>query len=289
MSIRDIQGFPPIGVILPNIVNGRLTLTSGTPITTTDVSAATTLYFTPYMGNYIRLWDGRVWDYYAFDEVSIAIPGALDSNYDVFGFLNGGKLALELVIWSDGITRATSLVLKDGAYVKNGEPNKLYLGTIRTTSAGQGEDSISKRFVWNYYNRAERKLLVTDGTNNWTYATASYRQYNNTNANRVEFVIGMNERPVFLHFITDCRSNGAAVGVVGIGLDSTTTNNAELMNPFGAVASVRGAAMATYRGYPGAGYHFLQLLEWASAATITFFGDAGTTVVQSGASGFLHG
>ena len=41
--------------------NGRLTLTSGTPVTTNDVTAATTIYYTPYKGNAIQLYNGTNW------------------------------------------------------------------------------------------------------------------------------------------------------------------------------------------------------------------------------------
>lgn len=41
--------------------NGRLTLTTGTPITTSDVTASTSVYFTPYKGNRIALFNGCSW------------------------------------------------------------------------------------------------------------------------------------------------------------------------------------------------------------------------------------
>lgn len=44
--------------LFPSICQGRLTLTSGTPVTTSDVTAATTIYFTPYKGNRIALCGG---------------------------------------------------------------------------------------------------------------------------------------------------------------------------------------------------------------------------------------
>src|SRR6185436_9706895 len=45
-------------VIRTDVCDGRLTLTSGTPVTTGDVTAATTLYFTPNGGNQIALYTG---------------------------------------------------------------------------------------------------------------------------------------------------------------------------------------------------------------------------------------
>src|SRR3954467_15935764 len=40
---------------------GRLTLTSATPVTTTDVTGATTIYYALHKGNHIPLYDGTNW------------------------------------------------------------------------------------------------------------------------------------------------------------------------------------------------------------------------------------
>src|SRR5574337_954655 len=60
--------------ILPG---GRLTLTSGTPVTTSDVTGATTVYYTPYLHNLIPLWDGQNWAPVEFSETHQAelFPG----------------------------------------------------------------------------------------------------------------------------------------------------------------------------------------------------------------------
>lgn len=51
---------------------GRLTLTSGTPVTTSDVTNAATLYYTPYIANTIGLWNGISWQNLTFLETSLA-------------------------------------------------------------------------------------------------------------------------------------------------------------------------------------------------------------------------
>ena len=40
---------------------GRLTLESGVPVSTSDQTAKTTVYYTPYVHNVINLWDGADW------------------------------------------------------------------------------------------------------------------------------------------------------------------------------------------------------------------------------------
>jgi hypothetical protein len=61
--------------VMPNLspCNCRLTLTSGTPVTTADVTAATTLYLDPYLGNQIWIYGGAGigWLPFSFSELSI--------------------------------------------------------------------------------------------------------------------------------------------------------------------------------------------------------------------------
>jgi hypothetical protein len=51
---------------------GRLTLTSGTPVTTSDVTAAQTLYYTPYIHDQIALYTGS-WAGVTFSEKSLKL------------------------------------------------------------------------------------------------------------------------------------------------------------------------------------------------------------------------
>ena len=141
--------------VLNNIVNGRITLSTGVPVTTSDVTAATTIYFTPYQGNNISLYDGSaIWNVISFTELSIAVPATTATMYDVFCYNNSGAATLEVLAWTNDTTRATALVLQNGVYVKSGATTRRYLGSFRTTGvSGQTEDSVANRFVWNYYNR----------------------------------------------------------------------------------------------------------------------------------------
>lgn len=49
---------------------GRLTLTSGVPIMQNDVASTGTVYYTPYFGNSIEVWDGSVLIPYVFTEIT---------------------------------------------------------------------------------------------------------------------------------------------------------------------------------------------------------------------------
>jgi hypothetical protein len=268
--------------------DGRLTLTSGTPITTSNVTGAGTIYFTPFRGNRIALYDGTRWRLYAFTEKSAALSGhTTNVPVDVFIYDNAGTLTLELVNWTNGTTRATALTTQDGVYVKSGATTRRYLGTFCPTAAATTEDSDSRRFVWNYYNRIPRYLSAVETTNSWNYTTATWRQTNNVTtvgATRVEIVIGVAEDLIEAGtHMAQVYNSGANVGAgQGIGIDSTSTNSAQV---FGGVALTAGGQSTgcQYRGYPGIGYHYLQWLERSGAAgTTTWVGDNGGAEQQSG-------
>ena len=162
-TVVTISNLSISGNVSPSICQGRLTLESGVPVSSTNQSGKTTLYFTPYDGNMIGLFDGTdTWTVYAIAEKSIAIPATTNTNYDVFMYDNAGTPTLELLAWTDATTRATALTTQDGILVKTGATTRRYLGTIRTIgTSGQCEDTLTKRFVWNYYNRADRPLQVS--------------------------------------------------------------------------------------------------------------------------------
>lgn len=274
-------------------IAGRLTLTSNTPVTTSDVTAATTLYFTPFNGSKIALYNGYFWHYYTLTELSIAIPSTTNTNYDVFIYADSaGVIALELTAWSNDTTRATALTTQDGVYVKTGSLTRRYLGTIRTTGVnGQCEDSQTKRFVWNYYNRIFRRLRRVDSTATWTYAGAgAMRSMNNSTDNRVEVVIGVVEDILDLFF--ELSGEGSSINwQAGIGINSTSSDGSDSSDVVVA-GTFRLPVFAKINHYPALGYTFYQMLEGSAAGTATFYG----TSVVSGSirrfsylQGWIHG
>lgn len=271
------------------ICNGRATLTSGTAITTSDVTAATNIYWTPHDGNRIAIYDGTNWIPYAFSETTLSLAGlAASTPYDVYGYISAGALALEAVAWTNGTTRATAYALQDGIKVKSGTTTKRHLFSFRTTSTiGQTEDSFANRLLSNTYNAVPRILRIRDTTDSWTYATAAYRSWNNSTANRVTFMRGFNETPVIFEFTGLLSQTGSVAGGIGIGLGSTTVNSAYVYT-YG-IPTFTVPIVARYSDMPALGYNYLQLLEYATGATVTFYGDVGATYIQSGAIGAVWG
>jgi hypothetical protein len=211
----------------------RLTLGAGIAVTTTDVTAAGTLYTAPITGDRISLYTGAYWKTFASNLPYKALSGLTGGKpYDVFMYLSGTTPTLEFLEWTDATTRATELTYASGAYVltKLGDPTRRYLGTFYTTGTTTTEDSDTKRYLWNYYHRKPRKLKKFETTDTWTYNVNTWRQANGAAANQVDFVIGVMEDLLTV----DCRAMGQDAGATitsfaaAVGLDSTTAPAAEL-------------------------------------------------------------
>lgn len=198
------------------VCDGRLTLASGTPVTTTDQTAKTTLYFTPYTGNRISLYDGTRWVPYVFSELSYDLTGlAANKNYDAFVYDSAGTIYLDIVAWTNDSTRATALTTQDGVYVKTGDATWRYVGTWRATgTTGQCEDSVTSRFVWNMYNRVRRYLFRFENTTH-NYAGNAYRAWNGDTTQFLAFVVGLDD-VVQYELNTQCRADATAAGTVVI-------------------------------------------------------------------------
>ena len=262
-----------------SLCQGRLTLTSGTPVTTSDVTAATTIYFTPYKGNQIGLYSGATWNLFAFSEISLSLSGyTADKNYDIWVYDNSGTVTLDSTVWTNDTTRATALTTQDGVYVKSGATTRRYVGTIRITgTTGQTEDSVTKRFVWNHYNQEPRLLLKTVSTASWTYQTATYRQCNADTANQVDLVAGLSTQ-VWLEFGIATESRADTTATASIGVDSTTASSAVVTRNqylYSTLTNFERLHRASYIGYPAVGRHYYAMLEQAVAASgnCTWYGN----------------
>lgn len=267
----------------PAVCTGRLTLSSGAPIPTTDLTGVSTLYFTPFRGKNIALYDGTRWELHAFTERSLALSGlTTDSNYDVFLYDNSGTLTLELsAVWTNDTTRADAISLTDGIYLKSSATTRRYLGTIRTTGTTTTEDSKAKRFVWNASNRVQYCDFRAEGTNSWTNSGNGTWSAMNSGSSvwKFEFVRGLNEDNVCASVEIAARNDSGSVPSTAIAFDSTSsvdiTKTTFSVNQEANV--VTGAAQFT--DMSSLGYHYLQGVQTTSDTnTATWFGDNGGSV-----------
>jgi hypothetical protein len=257
----------------PGVAGGRLTLTTAVPVTTADVTGAGTIYYTPYIGNYISLFDGANWITHTFTEKSLALTATDAKNYDVFMYNNAGTLTMELsAAWATDTTRTDAIVLQNGVYVKSGATTRRYLGTFRASGSNVTEDSVTKRFVWNYQNRTQRCIRKGIVTTTWAYTTGAWRYSNNDSTFIIGMVCGLNEDSI--HLINSTIFNSTNVGVVtaglGVSLDSGTAPSGTNIYVSAYGSGVPGYTASSFNEYPGVGYHFLASAEYG-ALGMTFF------------------
>ncbi len=291
-----------------HVCDGRITATSGNAVTTADVAGTANVYYTPYKGNRIALYDGSsTWNTRSFSEITVSLSGATaDKPYDIFAYDNAGVVTIEKLIWTNTTTRATALTTQDGVLVKNGVTTRRYLGTIYiNASGGQTDDTTEKRYIWNYYHRQFRALRRVESTGTWTYTTATWRQANGAAANQVDVVIGVAETPVVLSLIVASKNSTAATSSVNVNRHAAITLDVTNAMNLDTVAVRSGMETANQMffdindpyvhalnmtHYPAIGRHYYAWIESATAVgTATWFGASpNSDTMQHGMSGFLY-
>jgi hypothetical protein len=282
LAAVDVSGGPDSVKLLVNYLiamggtppGGRLTVSTGVPVTTSDVTGAGTLYYAPYLNNRICIYDGTRWRLYNFSQISLSLTITSGSNYDVFVYDNSGTLTLELSnAWTNATTRADALTTQDGVVVKSGATTRLWLGAIRASGSNITEDSKAKRFVANAYNKVQRRLYVTDTTASWTYS-GGIRQANANSANKVEVLsLTGNLAPSFLDLFLGCTAvtGGASYGSVGIGEDSTSAYApTDYIGVQAGQSSAASAIWAKIAIQAPLGYHAYNWLEQTNGNNVDF-------------------
>ena len=275
-----------------NTFNARLTSVSGNPVPTTNQTAITTIYLTPYNGNQISLYNGTSWSTASFSEIALPLAGLLaNTNYDIFVYDNAGSATLEAVAWTDNITRAISLTTQDGIYVKSGDSTRRYVGTIRTTSvAGQTEDTAKNRLLWNLYNQIIRKFyFVGNGSYVSNIGFGNWQPWLNDTSYTLSFVVGVSTNPVIVRFDGLHSVSGSGTAAIGLGFDGANpvqaTNHTIGSNSTGTVLTV---AAADFNRIVADGFHTLQAMQSPGSSSTTFYGLVGSTI-SYGVNGFLMG
>lgn len=273
---------------------GRLSLTSATPVTTTDVTG-TTLYYALYKGDKIKLYNTTLsaWFTHTFAERSIDNSGlSVDTNYDVFMYDNVGTLTLELLAWSTATARATALVYQDGILCKTGALDRRYLGTVRTwdnaatptfADVGGAGTTIVRRYVWNYYNRVVRPMYRNAATDTWTWATGSWQLWENANADSMfRVLVGVDEDSISAQLVANTDTTTTGVGRISIALDVTAIGKVAAI-----ISGATKSSTAIFDELVGIGYHEIRFLEYGAAAFVQRGDNGAPTNNQAGAVGSM--
>jgi hypothetical protein len=296
-----------VGVAVPP--QGRLTLQTATPVMITTQAAKTTIYYTPYQGNLVPIYDGTNFSMSAFSELSVLTtdttksPAAIGASKvnDWFVWNDAGTLRIgHGPDWTSDTVRSagTALVMVNGIWLNNAAITNgpaasrgTYVGTTRSNASSQLDfiygaigalGTAGRVFLWNMYNRCPWAMLVCDSTDSWSNATQVWREANGSTTMIVEYVTGQDENTIdaVYYGIGQTTSQAARVGV---GYDAT---NAIAPNSITATnaAATRITIPALFRGRAGLGYHFVAALEYGGSG-VTYYGDFGSPGVdQSGFS-----
>jgi len=282
----------------PELQDFRLSLVSGNPIFPTDVINASTLYLTPSTGNRISLYNGSIFQPFSTGEISTAFPGSPGLVCDVFCFDSGGTPALTFAGWATDTARAQAIVRLGGVWVNAANTGQRYIGTIRTTNAGQCTDAYANRSVWNNDNRALRALrkveiLVSD----WTYSVSAWRVANGNANNCVQWVMGLDQEPIVLAVAGAAANTGSGTLIgLSIGLDAVTpgqfTQNPAFYSPSTPGVFLNNTSSMNDFLFDGGGTRLVQIgfhtanwIEYSGGGTTTFAGSA----VHAGLMGYLKG
>ena len=283
---------------------GRLTLQSNTPVMISPASGSTVIYYTPYIGNKIPIFDGSVMNMTAFTQVigdttdTTKNPGAVAPNsiQDWFVWNDAGTIWLcHGPQWTSNTLRAPTSgdiervagLWVNHAAIANGPAAQrgTYVGTTFADANAklswvQGSRALGGGagflYVWNAYNRVATFTQVTEATGNWVPAANTlvvWRPLNSSVGNRISYVAGLAE-DVLLAAIY--QPIGAIVGSwVGAAIGFDSVNTASGPTGFALVPAVSFFCELNAANILNAamGAHYVQSLEWVYSAGHTFYGD----------------
>lgn len=299
-----------IGFPLARAFGGRLTLVSGSPIVTADQLAKTTIYYTPFVGDLMPIYNGARWEQKQFSELALSLDSDAGhtgyhqsgKNFDLFAVDDAGVIRLcsgpawssdtargagagttELTRLNGLLVNANAMTARFGAAAGNTvavPANRAsYLGSFRASANGQTQFSFgavsaggteAKLFLWNMYNRRGVSAFVGDNTDSWAYSTATIRASNNSATMRVSLIVGQNDDDFDAEHLA-LVSGSSSVGSAGVGLDSTAAFNGKIGCGGGSFVI---PCPGRYAGKVGLGFHFLSANERGNTS-VAFYGDAG--------------
>ena len=241
---------------------GYLTLTSGTPVITGDVTAATSVYYTPYSGLLVPIYNGASFvptSIVSELQLTLVSAHAASQIYDVFIFNNNGVATVVTgPTWAAGTsgsvtagscargtgTGGAALARVQGIYTnavqitaRNGSTTytinanlATYVGSIFMDGTN-GQVSCYRSYgqsrkwgVWNLYNQQTISFKAGDGTGSWI-PSGTLGPANAATANSLTTFCGLAQSSYELVYRQGVSVTGAASPstiLAGLGVNSTT-------------------------------------------------------------------
>lgn len=294
---------------------GRLTLTSGTPVLTGNVTGATSVIYALNGGNLVPIYDGTNMIPTAVPELSnvnansstgSAGPAVVANNscYDYFVWSNAGTPTLTRgPLWTSTLIRSAGTVLTrvngvllNSVSITNGPAASrgTYVGTgcsngtatfdwfIGGAASGGSAGFFS---LWNYYNRVLTTAFVVDNGATYTYSIGSARQARASAGNQVSFVLGLQEDGIAVSYAARSQTSGGilAAGGTGIGLDLTSSYSCSsgiFQAPVAVAVPVGNTNSCNLQ--VGIGLHFIAALENSDGSNANTYDAASNNTLSTG-------
>lgn len=279
---------------------GRLTLVSNTPVMTSDQAGVSTVYYTPYKGQIVPLYNGASWAGFDFTQMSVALDNTNWTSgnlYDFFVFSNNGTPTLGYgPAWTSATARSAAIQQLNGTWVNSAQitlrtsssqtyvvsaNQATYVGTGLASANGQitmqmnpsaaSDGSNPIMGLWNAYNRVRTDCNNEDSTPSWTYSSATWRHANGQSTNRIRYVDGLGQSPVVGNY--GCIVASGTSMNPSVGLERDWSSGA----PSGSCPSMAGASTASLLAQnnwsPAMGLHEIDAVETDNGTTAsTFYG-----------------
>lgn len=294
---------------------GRLTLSSATPVQTADMSGASTVYYDCYNGNVVPVGSSPSNLTIGSCEISMVLAAAnvlSGSVYDIFGVSNSGTLVICVgPAWSSTTSRGTGAGTTELDQTNGGlwtNKNSLtncygggagttnygsvsahagtYLGSLYATANGQTTLQFAPAAaaggshpvvgLYNAYNRVVSVTMEQDSTASWTYSTTTWRALNNNSNNRITWLDGLGQSRVIASFVVGCLPAVNVTCQTGVNIDSTSAT------PGGVYGNSYNANLASNADDMelAAGTTYIGLgVHYAQAMEIRAFGSSTITVI----------
>lgn len=291
---------------------------TSSPVMSADTTA-TTIYYTPYIGNWTILSTGTILFPYQFSQMSLVLTAtqAASNIYDVFMWWNSGTPVIGTgPSWSAGTggsvtagtcargtgAGGTALTRLQGVLVNAAQVTLtnnistyvcpanegIYLGSIFIDGTAGNVTchrswGASRKFgIWNYYNRQKVNIPFGISTASWDYAVATWRQSNADSTATASAFCGFAEEPVYVSWSQNIAGNasGSVFAYNTIAMNSITAPNSFTSNaPAYANSNLQITMSGRYQVAPFLGFNNFNWLENVSTTRNVTFKGTETNMV----------
>ena len=304
---------------MPQPPGGRITLDSANAVEAAAHSAITSIYYLPYINQFVPVFNGSGWTSYNIGTgVSLAFySGAQVSagTYDVFIAWDSVNSVYRIgtgPAWTNTTTRSSGLSLVNGIWTNTSSLTLQWgssVGNTVTLPANQGTfvgtiymnggaATMTSSFIpaaaagggaaivpyCNAYNQVPVGLASRDSTTSWTYATATWRKADNNANNSITFVDALGT--TYVQAAYQCSAGVASLTAameIGLNLNSTSATPKTISYGVGSVATLADTyktGIAEEMFAPALGVNTITAMENSPNTTsITFNPVSGTQVL----------